>query len=103
VIELKPVEWKVKDNVGVISVSSFSANVGTQVAAAWRDIRAKTGNRPAGLILDLRGNPGGLLDEAVSLSDLFLEKGRSCRSVAAMPATTRCTTPRRAISPRACR
>lgn len=75
VIELKPVEWKVKDNVGVISVSSFSANVGTQVAAAWRDIRAKTGNRPAGLILDLRGNPGGLLDEAVSLSDLFLEKG----------------------------
>lgn len=75
VIELKPVEWKVKDNVGVISVSSFSANVGTQVAAAWRDIRAKTGNRPAGLVLDLRGNPGGLLDEAVSLSDLFLEKG----------------------------
>ena len=75
VIELKPVEWKVKDNVGVIAVSSFSANVGTQVAAAWRDIRAKTGNRPAGLVLDLRGNPGGLLDEAVSLSDLFLEKG----------------------------
>ncbi|KAJ8138760.1 hypothetical protein OY671_008027, partial [Metschnikowia pulcherrima] len=75
VIESKPVEWKVKDNVGVISVSSFSANVGTQVAAAWRDIRAKTGNRPAGSILDSRGNPGGLSDEAVSSSDSFLEKG----------------------------
>ncbi|MCW1382329.1 S41 family peptidase [Novosphingobium sp. KCTC 2891] len=75
IIDLKPVDSQVKDNVGVISVSSFSANVGAEVAAAWEQIKAKTGGRPAGLVLDLRGNPGGLLDEAVSLSDLFLEKG----------------------------
>ena len=75
IIDLKPVDWKVDGNVGVISVTQFSANVGAEVAAAWGQIRAKTGGRPAGLVLDLRGNPGGLLDEAVALSDQFLEKG----------------------------
>jgi carboxyl-terminal processing protease len=75
VIELKPVDFKVKDGTGVIDVSSFSANVGAQVASAWEKIKVQTGGHPHGLILDLRGNPGGLLDEAVALSDLFLDKG----------------------------
>ncbi|WP_295527327.1 S41 family peptidase [Novosphingobium sp. Chol11] len=75
IIDLKPVESKIEGNLGVISVSSFSANVGSDVSAAWKAIKAKTGNRPGGLVLDLRSNPGGLLDEAVALSDLFLDKG----------------------------
>ena len=80
VIELKPVEWKVKDNVGVISVSSFSMNVGAQVAQAFQAIKAQAGKTQAGghlagVVLDLRGNPGGLLEEAVSLSDDFLDSG----------------------------
>jgi len=75
IIDLKPVDSKLEGNLGIISVSSFSANVGNDVSAAWKAIRAKTGNRPGGLVLDLRSNPGGLLDEAVALSDLFLEKG----------------------------
>lgn len=75
IIDLKPVSWEVKDNIGVITVASFSADVGADVAAAIRGIKAQTANRPTGLILDLRQNPGGLLDEAVILSDLFLEKG----------------------------
>lgn len=75
VIDLKPVEWKMKGDIGVISVSSFSMNVGTQVSQAFQAIRAQAGNRLAGVVLDLRGNPGGLLEEAVSLSDDFLDKG----------------------------
>jgi carboxyl-terminal processing protease len=75
VIELQPVESKVVNGVGVISVSSFSANVAADVNAAWAKIRTETGGHPGGLILDLRGDPGGLLDEAVALSDLFLDKG----------------------------
>jgi len=75
IIDLKPVDSKLEGNLGIISVSSFSANVGSDVSAAWKAIRAKTGNRHGGLVLDLRSNPGGLLDEAVALSDLFLEKG----------------------------
>jgi carboxyl-terminal processing protease len=75
VIKLRPVEWKVKDNIGVISVSSFSENVGSEVAQAVAAIRAQLGNNLAGIVLDLRGNPGGLLNEAVSLGDDFLDKG----------------------------
>ena len=89
VIKLRPVEWKVKDNIGVIAVSSFSENVGSEVAQAVQSIRAQLGNNLAGIVLDLRGNPGGinltlqtnyrnpggLLNEAVSLSDDFLDKG----------------------------
>ena len=75
IIELKPVDWKVEGNVGVISVSSFSANVGSEVSDAFAQIKAKTGGRISGLVLDLRGNPGGLLDQAVALSDLFLDHG----------------------------
>ena len=77
IIDLKPVDWEVKDNVGIITVASFSADVGSDVANAMKGIRGKLGGKnPAGLVLDLRQNPGGLLDEAVSLSDLFLDKGQ---------------------------
>lgn len=75
IIELKPVEWELQGSVAVISVSSFSADVGMSVQKAWNEIRAKTGGKVTGLVLDLRSNPGGLLDEAVALSDLFLDKG----------------------------
>jgi carboxyl-terminal processing protease len=75
IIELQPVDSKVVNGIGVISVSSFSANVAAQVNDAWAKVRASTGGHPVGLILDLRGDPGGLLDEAVALSDLFLDKG----------------------------
>ena len=76
IIDLKPVDFEVKDNIGIITVASFSADVGNDVTAAMKSIRAKLGGKnPAGIVLDLRQNPGGLLDEAVTLSDAFLDKG----------------------------
>jgi carboxyl-terminal processing protease len=75
VIELQPVDFKVVNGIGVISVSSFSENITGKVNDAWMKIRQQTGGHPAGLILDLRGDPGGLLGEAVGLSDLFLDSG----------------------------
>ena len=79
VIELEPVTWELKDDVGVISVNEFSRDVGNDVNAALIDLRkqaATTGaGKLTGLVLDLRSNPGGSLDEAVALSDLFLERG----------------------------
>jgi carboxyl-terminal processing protease len=76
IIDLKPVDWEVKDGVGIITVASFSADVGNDVTAAMKGIRGKLGGKnPAGIVLDLRQNPGGLLDEAVALSDEFLDKG----------------------------
>ncbi|MDT0576853.1 S41 family peptidase [Croceicoccus sp. F390] len=76
IIDLKPVEWSVDGRIGVITVASFSANVGREVQRAMLDIRKQVGGAPDGLVLDLRSNPGGLLDEAVALSDLFLDDGQ---------------------------
>ncbi|HKR18465.1 S41 family peptidase [Rhizorhapis sp.] len=75
IIELKPVRWEVKDNIGVINIISFSANTGADVRAAIRGVEKSLGHKPTGYILDLRSNPGGLLDEAVNVSDIFLERG----------------------------
>lgn len=75
IIELKPVKWEVKDNIGIINIVSFSANTGADVRSAVRSIDKSLGHKPTGYVLDLRSNPGGLLDEAVSVSDVFLERG----------------------------
>lgn len=75
IIELKPVRWEVKNGIGVINIISFSANTGADVRAAIRGVEKSLGHKPTGYVLDLRSNPGGLLDEAVNVSDVFLERG----------------------------
>ncbi|MBN8819263.1 MAG: S41 family peptidase [Sphingomonas sp.] len=75
IIDIKPVKWQVKGDVGVIKIVSFSANTGADVESAIRSIDKSLGHKPTGYIIDLRSNPGGLLDEAVSVSDAFLDKG----------------------------
>ncbi|PZU59495.1 MAG: peptidase S41 [Sphingobium sp.] len=75
IIELKPVKWEVKNGIGVINIVSFSANTGADVRSAIRSIDKSLGHKPTGYVLDLRSNPGGLLDEAVSVSDTFLDRG----------------------------
>jgi len=77
VIQLQPVTSELKDgNIGYISVNEFSKDVGKDVLAAVKAVRAKAGGHLAGIVLDLRSNPGGSLDEAVALSDLFLTQGQ---------------------------
>lgn len=78
VIQLEPVTSELAaGNIGVISVNEFSANVGADVFAQWQALKKQApGGKIAGLVLDLRNNPGGSLDESVALSDLFLTSGR---------------------------
>jgi len=75
-IELKPVKWEIKDgDVGYIDLNQFSGNSAEAVEAALADINKATSGHPIGYILDLRSNPGGLLDQAVEISDDFLDRG----------------------------
>jgi carboxyl-terminal processing protease len=74
-IELKPVKWEVKDNVGIINVNGFSAQTGDLTREALLSIDKATGGKALGYIVDLRSNPGGLLDQAIEVSDAFLEQG----------------------------
>ncbi|WP_260482641.1 S41 family peptidase [Sphingomicrobium flavum] len=75
IIELKPVKYEVLGDIGVININSFSAATGDGVEEAIREIDKKLGRKPIGYVLDLRSNPGGLLDQAVEVTDAFLEKG----------------------------
>ena len=75
VIDLKPVRWEVKNRIGVISITGFSEQTGADVVAAVSGIKKTLGGNPLGYIIDLRSNPGGILDEAVSVSDAFVSSG----------------------------
>jgi carboxyl-terminal processing protease len=65
----------VKDDVGILNVNTFSRTTTDETLAAIAAIRKQLGHEPVGYILDLRDNPGGLLDQAVGLSDVFLQRG----------------------------
>jgi carboxyl-terminal processing protease len=73
VIELKAVKAKIQNNIGYIRVSSFNQKVDTQIIKAIG--KFKKNNDIIGYVLDLRNNPGGLLDQAVNVTDIFLDRG----------------------------
>ncbi|MFC4292755.1 S41 family peptidase [Sphingorhabdus arenilitoris] len=75
VIDLQPVKWKVDKDIGLITISGFSQDTGKDVVDAIRGVERSLGKKPLGYIVDLRSNPGGLLDEAVAVSDAFLDSG----------------------------
>jgi carboxyl-terminal processing protease len=74
-IELRPVKWEVKDGIGIVNINTFAGNTGAATEAALTAIDKATGGKPLGYVVDLRSNPGGLLNEAVRVSDAFLERG----------------------------
>lgn len=77
--ELHPVHARLTHGVGVIKLDSFARGTAAQTAAAVRSFQRK-GAR--GVVLDLRGNPGGLLEQAVGVVSLFLRPGASVVSLA---------------------
>ncbi len=74
VIKTKSAVGRMEGDYGYLRVSAFNEKTTDEASAAITDLKTKN---PAmkGLILDLRNNPGGLLDQAVGISDLFLEGG----------------------------
>ena len=73
VIELKAVKSKVQSNIGYIRVSSFNQKVDSEIIKTIN--KFKKNNKIIGYVLDLRNNPGGLLDQAVNVTDIFLDRG----------------------------
>ncbi len=75
VIQIRSVRARLEGDVGYLRITSFSENTETNLKAAIEDLRSEKGDQLAGIVLDLRNNPGGLLDQAVEVSDSFLDKG----------------------------
>ncbi len=72
IIQLKAVKAKIEDNIGYIRVSSFNQKVDRQIIESINNFNNE---KLIGYVLDLRNNPGGLLDQAVNVTDIFLERG----------------------------
>ncbi len=77
IIRVRSVRSQVEgDDVGYIRLTQFNEQTTDGLKKAIADITAKVSNdKLKGYILDLRNNPGGLLDQAISVSDAFLQKG----------------------------
>lgn len=71
--------------VAYIRITQFSQKVSEELEQAWGKLSQR--QPPSGLILDLRGNPGGLLDQAVKVADAFLTKGTIVKTVSPRMAT----------------
>jgi carboxyl-terminal processing protease len=63
------------DDVGFIRVTEFNEQAADGLKKAIADLTTRSGDNLKGFVIDLRNNPGGLLDQAISVSDAFLEKG----------------------------
>ena len=74
-------------DIAVFQVMSFNQSTTEKLAEGLAEARRQTGGRLAGVVLDLRGNPGGLLDQAVSLADLFIHDGPIVSTVGRHPAS----------------
>lgn len=61
-------------DIGYIKLSGFTQNAGKEMRQAF--LKLREGNQPKGIIIDLRGNGGGLLNEAVDIANLFVERGQ---------------------------
>ena len=73
IIKISSVKSKLEEDVGYIRITTFSEQTSKSTKDAIKEFKKEKNLR--GYVLDLRNNPGGLLDQAVSVSDLFLEKG----------------------------
>jgi len=76
VIHINPVKYDVEgDDIGYIRITTFNEQTTANLQKAIDDLKKQIGPKLKGYIIDLRNNPGGLLDQAISVSDTFLDQG----------------------------
>jgi len=75
VIHIRPVKYSAENDVGYIQITSFNEQTTGDLEDAVKHLKKEIGPNLKGYLLDLRNNPGGLLDQAISVSDDFLDEG----------------------------
>ncbi|MGB2486675.1 MAG: S41 family peptidase [Candidatus Puniceispirillaceae bacterium] len=74
-IKIRSVRSRLYDDIGYIRLTTFSEQTTPGLKKAVKDLTEEAGGSLTGIVLDLRNNPGGLLSEAIKVSDAFLERG----------------------------
>jgi carboxyl-terminal processing protease len=75
VIRISPVRSRPEGEIAYVRLTTFNEQTSTEMRERIEALRAQIGDKFLGVVLDLRNNPGGLLDQAVAVSDAFLDKG----------------------------
>lgn len=75
IVKIQPVKWRNEGDVGYIKITRFNQQTQANLEIAVKKLKAQIGDKLRGFIIDLRNNPGGLLDQAVSVSNSFLDRG----------------------------
>ena len=75
IIKISPVRARVEDDIGYIRLTTFNEQTNAVMREEVAKLRDEMGDQFRGLVLDMRNNPGGLLDQAVAVADAFLEQG----------------------------
>ena len=75
IVTVKSVRSRVEGDLGYIRVTTFSEQADEGIRDAIKQLNKDIPGGPKGIVLDLRSNPGGLLDQAVAIADTFLEGG----------------------------
>ncbi len=75
IIKIQSVKHNIINNVGYVRLTTFSETTTSSMIEAIEKIKKKTKSNFQGLILDLRNNPGGLLNQSISVTDVFLDNG----------------------------
>ena len=75
IIKIKSVKHNIIKNIGYVRLTTFSDTTTSGLEKAVNEIKKNVGDKFEGLILDLRNNPGGLLNQSISVADTFLNQG----------------------------
>jgi carboxyl-terminal processing protease len=75
VIRINPVKSRVEDDVAYVRITTFNEQTYSELKKSVAKLKKEIGPKLKGFVIDLRNNPGGLLDQAISVSDAFLDKG----------------------------
>jgi carboxyl-terminal processing protease len=75
VIKVQSVRYHAEGNIAYIRITSFNEQTDIGLRKAFTELNKKLNNKIDGVILDLRNDPGGLLDQAIAVSDAFLDQG----------------------------
>lgn len=74
-IKISPVRARSEGTIGYVRLTTFNEQTSDKMREEIDDLRAEIGDELEGLVLDLRNNPGGLLEQAVEVADAFLDRG----------------------------
>ena len=75
VIRIRSVRWRTEGEIGYVRITSFNEQTQSGLERGVEELRGELGARMKGLVLDLRNNPGGLLEQAVAVCNAFLRQG----------------------------